>query len=74
MGRHKIAPSVSPSKTWEGFVGGIALATGIGAGLWWITPFTPWQSAGISFLITLMGFSGGAVYVGDKAGSGRQGF
>ena len=30
FGRHKIAPTVSPNKTWEGFVGGIAAATLLG--------------------------------------------
>lgn len=61
LGQHKIAPHVSPSKTWEGFVGGIATATLIGTGLWWATPFTPLQSAGMSLAITLMGFAGGLV-------------
>ena len=61
LGQHKIAPHVSPSKTCEGFVGGIATATLIGTGLWWATPFTPLQSAGMSLAITLMGFAGGLV-------------
>ena len=39
FGRHKIAPELSPSKTVEGFVGGVASATALGAALWWITPF-----------------------------------
>ena len=30
LGRHKIAPVVSPSKTWEGFIGGVISATAIG--------------------------------------------
>ena len=33
LGRYKIAPTVSPNKTWEGFLGGIASATLIGVGL-----------------------------------------
>lgn len=70
LGRHKIAPNVSPNKTWEGFIGGIATATLIGAGLWWATPFTPLQSAGMSLAITLMGFGGGLVMSAIKRDRG----
>ena len=70
LGRHKIAPTVSPNKTWEGFIGGIACATLIGAGLWWATPFTPLQSAGMSLAITLMGFGGGLVMSAIKCDLG----
>src|SRR5829696_1902717 len=45
FGRHRIAPTVSPNKTWEGFLGGIATATVIGTALWWVTSFAPWQAA-----------------------------
>src|SRR5690606_17319731 len=61
MGKRKIAPNLSPSKTIEGFVGGIALATLVGAALWWITPFAIWQAALIALLINLLGFFGGLV-------------
>lgn len=70
LGRRKIAPNVSPNKTWEGFIGGIATATLIGAGLWWATPFTPLQSAGMSLAITLMGFGGGLVMSAIKRDRG----
>ena len=70
MGRHKIAPTVSPNKTWEGLIGGIVSATAIGAGLWWATPFTPLQSAGMSLVITVMGFSGGLVMSAIKRDRG----
>jgi phosphatidate cytidylyltransferase len=59
LGRHAIVPRISPHKTWEGFVGGVASATVVGTALWWATPFTPWQAAGMSLSITLMGFVGG---------------
>lgn len=59
LGRHAIAPTISPNKTWEGFVGGIASATLLGSTLYWLTPFSPLESLGMSLAITLMGFFGG---------------
>jgi phosphatidate cytidylyltransferase len=59
LGKHKIAPHVSPNKTLEGFVGGIVCASGIGTALWWLTPYTPLQAAGMSLAVTLLGFAGG---------------
>jgi phosphatidate cytidylyltransferase len=59
FGRRKIAPLVSPNKTWEGFLGGVVCATLLGTGLWWITPFAPLQAAALSLSIALMGFAGG---------------
>ena len=70
LGRHKIAPVVSPNKTWEGFVGGIASATLLGTGIWWATPFTRLQSAGLSLAITLLGFFGGLVMSAIKRDAG----
>jgi len=69
-GRRKIAPSLSPSKTWEGFVGGTLSATLIGASLWWITPFNIVQAAYLSFVIVLMGFFGGLVLSAVKRDRG----
>jgi phosphatidate cytidylyltransferase len=70
LGRHKIAPNVSPNKTWEGFVGGIVTASAVGAGLWWATPFDPWQSAWVSLAICLAGFAGGLVMSAIKRDRG----
>jgi phosphatidate cytidylyltransferase len=70
FGRTKIAPRLSPSKTVEGFVGGIASATLIGAALWWITPFTPVQAGLLAFVIALMGFFGGLVMSAIKRDRG----
>lgn len=70
IGRRKIAPKLSPSKTVEGFVGGSLSATLIGTMLWWMTPFTPLQAAGMSLLITMMGFAGGLVMSAIKRDRG----
>ena len=70
LGRHKIAPRLSPSKTVEGFVGGIASATLVGAGLWWMTPFTMLEAALLALVITLSGFFGGLVMSAIKRDRG----
>jgi phosphatidate cytidylyltransferase len=69
-GRRKIAPELSPSKTVEGFVGGVASATLVGALLAWLTPFAPWQAAAIALVVCLMGFFGGLVMSAMKRDRG----
>jgi phosphatidate cytidylyltransferase len=69
-GRHPIAPRLSPNKTVEGFVGGALSAVGVGAALYWITPFTPLQAAGMAAIIVLMGFFGGLVMSAIKRDRG----
>jgi phosphatidate cytidylyltransferase len=69
-GRRKVAPSLSPSKTWEGLVGGVATATAVGTSLWWITPFAPWQAGLMSLAICLAGFFGGLVMSAIKRDRG----
>ncbi len=59
FGRRKIIPRVSPGKTWEGFLGGMAtsviLASMLGT---WLTPL-PWHLAAISgLLVSVAGFFG----------------
>ena len=70
FGKRKIAPNLSPSKTVEGFVGGVALATLIGGALWWITPFKPWQALLIALMINILGFFGGLVMSAIKRDRG----
>jgi len=74
LGRHKIVPTVSPNKTWEGAIGGIGSATLIGALLWWATPFSPWAAAGIALIINLAGFAGGLCMSAIKRDRGIKDF
>lgn len=70
VGRTKVAPNLSPSKTWEGLIGGALTATAVGTALWWMTPFSPLQAAGMCLLITMMGFFGGLVMSAIKRDRG----
>ena len=70
MGKRKVAPELSPSKTWEGLIGGVLSATALGAALYWITPFRPWQAALIAFTVCVMGFFGGLVMSAIKRDRG----
>jgi phosphatidate cytidylyltransferase len=70
FGRRRIAPAISPNKTWEGFIGGVASAVLIGTALWWATPFNPWQAACMAFAIAIAGFAGGLVMSAIKRDRG----
>ncbi len=55
IGGEKLAPDISPSKTWSGALGGLALGTGAGLLVWTLVTDSPWWiglvlSAAISIL------------------------
>ena len=70
LGRHKIAPNLSPSKTVEGFIGGVLCATALGTLMWRLTPFRPWQAMVMSLVAALMAFLGGLVMSAIKRDRG----
>lgn len=72
FGKTKVAPIVSPNKTLEGLIGGGLSTFAVGAGMWWITPFTPWQSALMALVIVVMGFLGGLVLSAVKRSIGTK--
>jgi phosphatidate cytidylyltransferase len=70
LGQRRIAPSISPNKTWAGGIGGIVSATIIGAAIWWATPFRPGQAAALALVVTVMGFAGGLIMSAIKRDRG----
>jgi phosphatidate cytidylyltransferase len=72
FGKTRLAPKVSPSKTVEGLIGGGLGATLVGGAMWWITPFSPIQALGMSFVIVLMGVLGGLALSAVKRSLGAK--
>jgi len=59
LGSHKIIPRVSPNKTWEGFLGGVATTTVLSMALsTWLTPMDFPSAAVAGLLISIAGFIG----------------
>lgn len=61
-GNHKIVPSISPKKSWEGFFGGIAFSVGVALLLWKFNwqPFTMgvWMTVISGVVLALGSFAG----------------
>jgi phosphatidate cytidylyltransferase len=56
LGRHPLAPRVSPNKTWEGFAGGVVLAVVLSVVITGhISPWTPGKAAVLGVVIALVG-------------------
>ncbi|WP_455374478.1 phosphatidate cytidylyltransferase [Limibacillus halophilus] len=72
LGKRKLAPKISPSKTVEGLLGGGGAAILVGTALYPITPFSPLQAAGMSFVIVAGGFFGGFVLSAVKRDLGAK--
>jgi phosphatidate cytidylyltransferase len=72
LGKRVIAPAISSSRTWEGFLGGVLSTTLVGAVLYWVTPFNPWQAAFVSLVTAVMGFAGGMTMSAIKRDRGVE--
>lgn len=53
FGKHVIAPAISPTRTWEGFLGGVGTTGLFGLALFGTTPFTPPQAGCIALIIAV---------------------
>ena len=59
LGRRRITPTVSPNKTWAGFLGGTATTIAVAALLApWLTPFPFWQALVAGAGLAALGFAG----------------
>lgn len=61
FGRHKIAPSISPAKSWEGCLGGLIVSSAASAGFAWLCRgplgiefMVPWKAALLSLPLALV--------------------
>lgn len=62
IGKHRLFPSISPKKSWEGSIGGGLLAIGVSQLLaHFFTVFSPLQWAGMALVVTLFGTWGDLV-------------
>lgn len=72
FGKKAICPTLSPHKTWAGFLGGIGSTCLLSSLLWWATPFSPWQAGLMALLVCLAGFAGGLVMSAIKRDLGAK--
>ena len=71
LGKHKLAPSISPGKTVEGLIGGVVSAAAVAAlATWWFFPELPYQSSvALAIVLALVGVLGDLAESAFKRGS-----
>jgi phosphatidate cytidylyltransferase len=74
FGKHKLAPSISPGKTWEGVAGGFvaALALGTVAHFWFFRELTLKWALPLAAVMTVLGILGDLTESALKRGAGAK--
>ncbi|MBK6751012.1 MAG: phosphatidate cytidylyltransferase [Pyrinomonadaceae bacterium] len=74
LGKHKLAPAISPGKTVEGLVGGILAAAGFAAlATWWFFPELPYKwSIPLAIVLAVVGVLGDLCESAMKRGSNTK--
>lgn len=74
FGKHKLAPSISPGKTWEGAVGGVlaALAMGTLAHFWFFRELPLKYTLPLAAIMTIVGIFGDLAESALKRGAGAK--
>lgn len=72
VGRRSLASALSPSKTIEGFVGGVVSSTALGASLWRLTSLSVVEAAVAALAIALAGTAGGLILSAVKRDKGLK--
>jgi len=74
LGKHKLAPSISPGKTWEGVAGGIVAAAAMAtiAHFWFFHEFPLKLAIPLALVMTLVGILGDLTESALKRGAGAK--
>lgn len=74
LGKHKLAPAISPGKTVEGLIGGLIAGAGAAAlATWWFFPTLPYQfSIPLAIVLAAVGVLGDLTESAMKRGSGSK--
>jgi phosphatidate cytidylyltransferase len=74
LGKRAILPTISPNKTWEGFVLGVGCASLLSLTLRALTPFSITECLAVALVTNVAGFCGGAVMSAVKRDFGTKDF
>jgi phosphatidate cytidylyltransferase len=74
LGKHKLAPTISPGKTWEGVVGGVmaALALATAAHFWFFKELPLKWALPLAAVMTVLGILGDLTESALKRGAGAK--